>query len=77
MDAKNEVGEAYGQWMSMQEAQQYCGGISRSTVQRLLRKGAIRGTRVGARTLVYRPSLDEYLLANEYGSDVTPVRGED
>lgn len=77
MDADDKSGDAYGRWLSMQEAQSYAGGISRSTLQRLLRKKAVRGTRVGARTLVYRPSLDEYLLSREYDSGVTPVRGGD
>lgn len=74
MDTENQRDEVYGEWLSMADAQRYAGGISRSTVQRLLRKKAIRGTRVGARTLVNRRSLDEYLLANGYGSPVTPVR---
>ncbi len=74
MDAENQTNEVNGQWMSIPEAQVYVGGVSRSTVQRLLRKKAIRGTRVGARTFVHRGSLDEYLLANEYDSSVTPVR---
>ena len=74
MDAKNEAGEAYGEWLSIPDAQAYAGGISRSTLQRLLRKRAIRGARVGARTLIFRPSLDAFLMAREYDSDVTPVR---
>ena len=77
MDAENQINEANGQWMSIPDAQAYCGGVSRSTIQRLLRKKAIRGTRIGARTLVHRPSLDEYLLTNGYDSRVTPVRGGD
>ena len=74
MDADNQTDETRGQWIPISDAQAHAGGISRSTVQRLLRKGAIRGTRVGARTLVFRPSLDEYLMSREYDSDVTPVR---
>ena len=74
MDAQDKTEEVYGEWISISDAQAYAGGISRSTVQRLLRKKAIKGTRVGARTLVYRPSLDAYLLGNEYDSPVMPVR---
>lgn len=73
-DMENLRDGEYGQWISIPDAQAYAGGVSRSTVQRLLRKGAIRGTRIGARTLVYRPSLDEYLLGNGYDSTMTPVR---
>ena len=74
MDAEKYRDEVYGEWLCMDDAQRYAGGISRSTLQRLLRKKAVRGTRVGARTLVHRPSLDEYLLSRGYDSDVTPVR---
>ena len=74
MDAEKQTNEVNGQWMSIPEAQVYVGGVSRSTVQRLLRKKAIKGTRVGARTFVNRQSLDDYLLGNGYDSTVTPVR---
>ena len=71
---ENRRDEDYGQWMSIPDAQAYAGGVSRSTVQRLLRKELVRGTRVGARTLVHRRSLDAYLVSREYGSPVVPVR---
>ena len=71
---ENRRDEVHGEWLCMDDAQRYAGGISRSTLQRLLRKKAVRGTRVGARTLVYRQSLDEYLMGHGYDSEVTPVR---
>lgn len=74
MDAENQRDEVYGQWLSIPDAQAYCGGVSRSTMQRLLRKKEVRGTRLGARTLVHRQSLDEYLLSREYDPRANPVR---
>lgn len=69
--------EAHGQtgdWLSTTEARRYAGNISRATLHRLLRKGAVRGARVGSRTLVSRSSLNAYLLEHDYASGAHSVR---
>lgn len=76
MEAKehDSAAEAHGRWLSIGDARRYAGNISRSTLTRLLRKGAVRGARVGGRTLVSQGSLDAYLLEHDYDSEANSVR---
>jgi excisionase family DNA binding protein len=46
------------------DAQQYLGGISRSTLKTLAASGAIRSIAIGTRRLFPREELDRYIAAS-------------
>lgn len=53
-------------------AQEYLGGISRSTLKLLVWRGVLRPTRIGRRVLFARRGLDEYIASQTAAVDALP-----
>jgi excisionase family DNA binding protein len=71
--------------MSVEEAAERLGGISKWTVHAWLSKGKLRRTKVGSRTMIRQSDLDEFLAncnpkssaRREPASDSEQQRGRD
>ena len=51
--------------LDVEEAAEYLGGVSRSTVYREVQRGHLRMVKVGGSTRFRRSELDRYLVARE------------
>lgn len=58
----------WGEYLTYAAAERYA-GLSRSTLWRRLRRGEIRGVKVGASVRIVRASLDAYLAAHVWEPD--------
>ena len=56
-------------------AQEYLGGVSRSTLKLLVWRGFLRPTRIGRRVLFSRRALDNYIDRQTRGAEVSSDSG--
>lgn len=55
--------------LSIAQAQEQLGGISRTTVYELIKSGDLRRVKIGARALITSESLAAYLVRQRHGTD--------
>jgi len=60
-------------WLSMSEAADYL-GVSERSLQRWLKRGRVRSTRLGRRRLLHRDDLDGLAAAGEGTAPTVPPR---